>query len=191
MTCPSANASPCQRKCDSRSTEALVTRELTMNPSPASSRSSRFAAESMPASATTTMASVPCRPWNWRITGRMVCFSALSPSKQPISVLLAVANLAQGVLVLGLEVQRRHVVQHERDIAAGQGVREAQLRDPVPVAAVRAAGQGAAHGLVAGRLAAQLGQDPARHPGSRSTRRPGPGPSPGTRQPSLPNPRPS
>jgi hypothetical protein len=38
-----------------------------------------------------------------------------------------------------------------RDIRAGQGVREAQLRDPVPVAAVRAAGQGAAHGLVAGR----------------------------------------
>ena len=34
MTCPSVNASPCQRKCDSRSTGALVTREPTMNPRP-------------------------------------------------------------------------------------------------------------------------------------------------------------
>ena len=34
MTCPSLNASPCQRKCDSRSTGALVTREPTMNPEP-------------------------------------------------------------------------------------------------------------------------------------------------------------
>jgi hypothetical protein len=59
MTCPSVNASPCQRKCDSRSTGALVTREPTMNPSPASSRSSRLAADSIPASATTTMASIP------------------------------------------------------------------------------------------------------------------------------------
>jgi hypothetical protein len=73
--------------------------------------------------------------------------------------LFRIADLAQGVLVLGLEVQRRHVVQDERDIAAGQRVREAQLRDLVPVAAACAAGQGAAHGLVAGRLAAQLGQD--------------------------------
>ena len=40
-------------------TGALVTREPTMNPSPASSRSSRLAAGSMPASATTTMASIP------------------------------------------------------------------------------------------------------------------------------------
>ena len=80
MTCPSVNASPCQRKCDSRSTGALVTREPTMNPRPSSSRSSRLAADSMPASATTTMASIPCRAWNCRITGRIVCFSALSPS---------------------------------------------------------------------------------------------------------------
>ena len=37
MIWPSVNASPCQRKCDSRSIGALVTREPTMNRSPASS----------------------------------------------------------------------------------------------------------------------------------------------------------
>ena len=72
-----------------------------------------------------------------------------------------VADLAQVVLVLGLEVQRRHVIQDQGDIAAGPDVREAQLGDLVPVAAARAAGQGAAHRLVAGRLAAQFRQDPA------------------------------
>jgi len=54
------------------------TREPAMNPSPAPSGSSRFAAESTPASAAT--ATSPCRAWNCRITGRIVCFSALSPS---------------------------------------------------------------------------------------------------------------
>ena len=39
-------------------------------------------------------------------------------------------------------------------------MREAQLRDPAAVAAVRAAGQGAAHRLLAGGLAAQVRQDP-------------------------------
>ena len=73
---------------------------------------------------------------------------------------LAVADFAQVVLALGLEVQRRHVVEDEGDIAAGQGVREAQFGDRVPVAAACAAGQGAAHGLVAGRLAPQFGQNP-------------------------------
>ena len=63
--------------------------------------------------------------------------------------------------MLGLEVQRRHVVEHEGDIAAGPGVREADPGDRVAVAAVRAAGQGAAHRLVAGRLAAQVRQDPS------------------------------
>jgi hypothetical protein len=62
--------------------------------------------------------------------------------------------------VLGFEVQRRHVVEDKGDIAAGQGMREADLGDPVAVTAVRAAGQGAAHGLVAGRSAPQVGQDP-------------------------------
>lgn len=41
-------------------------------------------------------------------------------------------------------------------------MREAQLCDLVAVAAVRAAGQGAAHRLVAGGLAAQVRQDPSR-----------------------------
>ena len=59
MTWPSMNASPCQRKWDSRSFGALVTREPTMNRSPASSRSRRFDEESIPASATTTMSAMP------------------------------------------------------------------------------------------------------------------------------------
>jgi hypothetical protein len=61
MTCPSVNASPCQRKCEARSIGALVTREPTMNRSPASSSSRRLAADSIPASATTTMSSMLCR----------------------------------------------------------------------------------------------------------------------------------
>jgi hypothetical protein len=74
--------------------------------------------------------------------------------------LLAVAGLAQAVFPFGLEVQRRHVIQDERDIAAGPRVREAQPGDHVAVAAPCAPGQSAAHRLVAGRLAAQACQDP-------------------------------
>lgn len=54
MTCPSVNASPCQRKWEARSMGALVTREPTMNLKPASSSSVRLDADSIPASATTT-----------------------------------------------------------------------------------------------------------------------------------------
>ena len=63
--------------------------------------------------------------------------------------------------MLGLEVQRRHVIQDQGDVSAGQRMREAQLGDLFPVAAVSAAGQGPAHRLVTGRLAAQFRQDPA------------------------------
>ena len=71
----------------------------------------------------------------------MVKVSALSPSKQPISrgepvpvheqadhdlgvdtALLGVAHLAQRVLVLGLEVQGRHVVQAQRHVPSRDGV---------------------------------------------------------------------
>ncbi len=85
MSCPSSNPSPFQWKCEARSIGAFVTRDPTMNPRPAASSSARFAAESIPASATTTMFSMPWRAWNCLMIGRIVCFSALLPSKQPIS----------------------------------------------------------------------------------------------------------
>src|SRR4051794_37623944 len=85
MICPSLNASPCQRKWDSKSTGALVTREPTMNRRSASSSSLRLVADSIPASATTTMSAMLCRAWNCLMIGRIVRVSALLPSKQPIS----------------------------------------------------------------------------------------------------------
>jgi hypothetical protein len=61
MIWPSVKASPCQRKWDSRSLGALVTREPTMNRRSASSSSRRFVADSIPTSATMTMSARPCR----------------------------------------------------------------------------------------------------------------------------------
>ena len=85
MTCPSVNASPCQRKWEARSTGALVTREPTMNRRPASSNSRRLPADSIPASATITMSTSECRSWNCFTIGMIVAASALLPSQQPIS----------------------------------------------------------------------------------------------------------
>ena len=65
---------------------ALVTREPTMNRRPASWSSFRFDAESIPASATTTMSESPWRCWNCftigtiGTIGTIVCVSALLPS---------------------------------------------------------------------------------------------------------------
>lgn len=84
MICPSARTSPWNRKWAARSTGALVMREPTMKPTPASSRAARLAADSMPASATTTRCSIPAERTNSRTTGTMVVVSALSPSQQPI-----------------------------------------------------------------------------------------------------------
>jgi hypothetical protein len=85
ISCPALNASPCQRKCEARSFGAFVIREPTMNRRFASSSSRRLPAESMPASATTTMSAKPWRAWNCLMIGTMVAVSALLPSKQPIS----------------------------------------------------------------------------------------------------------
>jgi hypothetical protein len=85
MTCPSVNASPCQPKWEARSIGALVTFEPTMNRSCASSKAVRFAADSIPASATTTMSATPWRAWKSLMTGTIVVVSAVLPSKQPIS----------------------------------------------------------------------------------------------------------
>ena len=51
-----------------------------MNRSPASSSSLRLLADSIPASATTTMSARPCRAWNCRMIGMIVVVSALLPS---------------------------------------------------------------------------------------------------------------
>jgi hypothetical protein len=56
-----------------------------MNRNPAASSSARLPAESIPASATTTMSATACLAWNWLMIGRIVVVSALFPSKQPTS----------------------------------------------------------------------------------------------------------
>jgi len=109
-----------------------------------------------------------------------VVVSALLPSKraclqrEPASIhqqphhdlrvhpaFLGVPDLAQVVLLLGLKVQRRDVVQHQGHIPAGAGVREAQVRDLVAVLPRRSPTQGVFHCRVAGRDPAQVPQDPA------------------------------
>src|SRR5271169_7042421 len=111
-----------------------------MNPNPASSSAFRFAAESIPASATTTISRTPWRCANALSTGIRVVVSALLPSEQVHleresarvhqepdldlragPVLLAHPDLAQLVLVAALEVQRRHVVEHQGGAAARAG----------------------------------------------------------------------
>ena len=70
---------------------------------------------------------------------------------------LGVADLAQPVFLLGLEVQRRHVVQAQRHIAAGHGVFEARGRDLVAVAPLLRPTQSAAQRLLTRRRTAQVG----------------------------------
>jgi hypothetical protein len=179
-------------------------------PRPASSRSARFAAGSMPASATTTMASSPCRAWNCLMTGKIVSFSAWFPSKQPISRGKAVPageqpdhDLRAGRRSLLQPAFRRasscsaskySVVTSYKirgDISAGPRVRDAQLCDPAAVAAVRAAAQGAAHRLAAGGLAAQVRQDPPRVQDRGRLHDPGQDQVRNTSSPRAPNPRPA
>ena len=65
---------------------AFTDREPTMNPNPASSKAVRLVAESMPASAATTIG-VSVRSWRAAkavMTGTNVVVSAVLPSKQPI-----------------------------------------------------------------------------------------------------------
>ncbi len=179
VTCPSLNASPCQRKCDSRSTGALVSLDPTMNPSPALVQVGQVRGRQHARVGDHDHGLDPVPGLELpddrqdRELLRLAPLEAADLEGEAVPVdeqpdhdlrvyppFLAVADLPQGVLALGLEVQRRHVIQDQRDISAGPRMREAQLCDPVAVAAVRAAGQGAAHRLVAGRLAAQVRQDP-------------------------------
>jgi hypothetical protein len=73
-----------------------------------------------------------------------------------------VADLAQPVLVLRLEVERRDVAEHQRDVAAGQHVGEAQPGEPVTVVPVEAAAQCALARGQARRDPAHLCQHPVR-----------------------------
>ena len=75
------------------------------------------------------------------------------------TALLGVAHLAQRVLVLGLEVQGRHVVQAQRHVPGREGVLEADGGDLVAVLARGGPRQGAAHRLLTGRRPSQVGQD--------------------------------
>ena len=87
MICPSVKTSPFQWKCEARSIGAFTLRDPTMNPNPASSSAVRFDAESMPASAATTIG-VSVRSWRSAkavMIGTRVVVSAVLPSKQPIS----------------------------------------------------------------------------------------------------------
>jgi len=127
-----------------------------MNFTPASSRSFRFDADSMPASAATTIAvsSRPCRCWNWRTIGTMVVVSAVLPSQTSNfqgesgaideqtdhdlwidATLLRVPDFAQVIFLLRFEVQGRHVVQNQGQVPAGNGTGEASRRDDAAVVA--------------------------------------------------------
>ena len=123
--------------------------EPTMNPNPASSSAFRFAVGSIPASATTIMSRTPWRCANALSTGIRVVVSALLPSNRCTSrgnpagsrqepnldlraapVLLAHPRLAQLVLVAALEVQRRHVVEHQAAGTAAHTLPPAATRTP-------------------------------------------------------------
>src|SRR5215471_8816834 len=122
-----------------------------MNRNPLSSKASRFAADSIPASATTTMSCAWWRSRNRVRTGIRVLVSALLPSNRSTSsgnpvavvssptvtcgstVFLAHPDLAQLVLTFDLEVQRCHVVEHDRQARGPGGVPVTGLRDHAPV----------------------------------------------------------
>ena len=74
---------------------------------------------------------------------------------------LGVADLAQVVLTLGLEVQRGHVIEDQGQVPMVRGVGEASSREPVPVPAPVGPGQGAPHRPLTRRGHSQLTEDPA------------------------------
>src|SRR5665648_77796 len=115
-----------------------------MKENPASSNAFRLPADSIPASATTTMSVTPCRSWNARSTGTRVVALGLVPLEQvdlqrePARVdqqpdldlrvhpvLLAHPHPPQVVLLIVLEVQRlcrSFSYADVLDVGAGQGV---------------------------------------------------------------------
>ncbi len=163
-----------------------------MNRRSASSSRVRLLAESIPASATTTMSARPCRAGELlddrddRCGLGLVALEAADLEGEPVPVdqqpdhdlrvdaaFLGVADLAQVVFLLGLEVQRRDVVEHSDTSPAAHGVGEARGGDLVAVPALRRSGPGcgasSSHSpaLGPGRSA------PGRYRGSRSAPRSG------------------
>ena len=72
---------------------------------------------------------------------------------------LAVTDLAQVVLTLGLEVERGDIVRAQGQAPAGGDVIEQGLRERLAVAPLLGSGQGAEQGPGADRLQAQVTQD--------------------------------
>ena len=72
-----------------------------MKENPASSTALRFAADSIPASATTTMSCTPCRSWKACRTGMRVRVSALFPSKQCTSSGKPAASTSSPIWICG------------------------------------------------------------------------------------------
>src|SRR5665647_730002 len=150
-----------------------------MKENPASSRALRFAAESIPASATTTRSVTSCRLPNALSTGISVVASALYPSNRCISrgnppgstrsptctcgstrCSLLIGDPAPVVLLTVLEVQGRHVIEHQD----GPPARADRVRPrgrgqlPAVVAGLRA-GQGPEQGPQTDRRCSDLLQD--------------------------------
>lgn len=74
--------------------------------------------------------------------------------------LLGEPGLAQVVFLLGLEVQRRHVIEHQRNVSAAACVSEARGGDQVPVAAVMGALERALARRERRRHSTQVSKDP-------------------------------
>src|SRR5215207_8610995 len=108
-------------------------RAPTMNLSPASSIAARLASDSIPASATTVTSGKPGAAAKASITGKIVFVSAVFPSNartcsgKPAHIgqqadgdlrlqptFLGEPGLAEPVTLIGLEVQRGDVVEHQR-----------------------------------------------------------------------------
>jgi len=73
--------------------------------------------------------------------------------------LVGVPDLAQVVFLVRLEVQRRDVIEHQRDVPAGGGVGEAQGGELIAVLTNPSPTKGAFHRRVAGRHPAQVRQN--------------------------------
>ena len=136
-------------------------REPTMKPTPASSRAFRLAAKSMPASVTTTRGSTLAAWWRCSTTPTIVVVSVQLLSQQPIlrgdagpvdqqpdddlgvdPSLLGIADLAQLVLLLGLEVERGDARRHSDTSPAAMACFRGLATDGLAVAALDAAAQG-------------------------------------------------
>ena len=136
MICPSEKACPCQRKWEARSIGALVIREPTMNRRCAASSSARFVAEHPGVGDHDHVGQIVALLEGLddrqdRGGFGFVAFEAADLQREPGTVdqqpdhdlridaaFLGIADLAQPVFLLSLEIQRRDVVEHQRDVPA-------------------------------------------------------------------------